>query len=171
MEPDIRIETNKAGFCNLHYKQMLDNGPKLSVALMLQSHIEHLTNTNYLTSAKSHLTCYVCDKLNRNMTQILNNLCVLWEKEMDFRALFNNQEFICLEHCKELINVSGKVSKRKRKDFIDATVELSQNKAFELTEELKEFCYMFDYRSGGKASDKAKSSPENSIEWLTSRKI
>ncbi len=171
MEPDIRIETNKKGFCNLHYKQMIENGPKLSVALILQSHIEHLTNTKYLTSPKSQLSCYVCDKLNHNMTQILNNLCVLWERKMDFRTLFNCQEFICLEHCKELINVSGKISKRKRKDFIDATVELAQKKANLLTKELKEFCYMFDYRSGGKASENAKKSPENSIEWLTTRKI
>lgn len=171
MEPDIRIETNKKGFCNLHYKQMIENGPKLSVALILQSHIEHLTNTNYLTSAKSQLSCYVCDKLNHNMTQILNNLCVLWEKEMDFRTLFNSQEFICLSHCKELINFSGKISKNKRKDFVNATVVLAQKKADLLTEELKEFCYMFDYRSGGNASDIAKKSPENSIEWLTTRKL
>lgn len=171
MEPDIRIETNKKGFCNLHYKQMMDNGPKLSVALILQSHIEHLTTTNYLSSNKTTLSCYVCDKLNHNMSQILNNLCVLWEKEMDFRTLFNKQEYICLSHCKELINASNKISKRRRKDFIDDTVNLTKNKALELTEELKEFCYMFDYRSGGKASEKAKESPENAVHWLTSQKL
>ena len=139
---------------------MMENGPKLSVALILQSHLEHLTESKYLNNTKSQLSCYVCDKLNHNMTQILNNLCVLWEKEMDFRSLFNNQEFICLSHCKDLISVSGKISKRRRKDFIDATVVLAQKKANLLTDELKEFCYMFDYRSGGKASDNAKKSPE-----------
>ena len=34
MEPDVRIETNKKGFCNHHYKQMLENSKQLTIALM-----------------------------------------------------------------------------------------------------------------------------------------
>ena len=34
MEPDVRIETNKQGFCRLHYGQMLNCRKKLNVALM-----------------------------------------------------------------------------------------------------------------------------------------
>ncbi len=171
MEPDIRIETNKAGFCNRHYKKMLDNGPKLSVALMLQSHIEHLIDTKQIGNNKHNTSCFICEKIKRNMTQILNNLCVLWEKEMDFRKLFSEQEFICLEHHKDLISVSDKISKKKRKEFVDATTLLAKQKAEKLAEQLKEFSFMFDYRSGGKASDEAKNSLENAVDWLTSRKI
>ena len=35
MEPDVRIETNKKGFCFTHYQQMLKRRNRLSVALML----------------------------------------------------------------------------------------------------------------------------------------
>ena len=38
MEPDVRIETNKKGFCHLHYGQMLKNSKQLTIALILQSH-------------------------------------------------------------------------------------------------------------------------------------
>ena len=42
MEPDVRIETNKLGFCRTHFEQMLKQKNRLSLALMLQTHIETL---------------------------------------------------------------------------------------------------------------------------------
>ena len=42
MEPDIRIETNKKGFCLTHYCQILGQRNRLSVALMMESHLEQL---------------------------------------------------------------------------------------------------------------------------------
>ena len=43
MEPDVRIETNKAGFCRHHYGQMLGKGKKLTVALIMQSHLAQIS--------------------------------------------------------------------------------------------------------------------------------
>ena len=40
MEPDFRIKTNELGFCKKHYDNMLASGNKLSLALMLESHLE-----------------------------------------------------------------------------------------------------------------------------------
>ena len=42
MEPDIRIETNKAGFCTDHFQMMLGQKNRLSLALMLESHLAEL---------------------------------------------------------------------------------------------------------------------------------
>ena len=42
MEPDIRIQTNKQGFCHHHFEQMLKQRNRLSVALMLESHLNEL---------------------------------------------------------------------------------------------------------------------------------
>ena len=40
MEPDIRIETNRAGFCERHFGMMLTSGrARLPVALTLESHL------------------------------------------------------------------------------------------------------------------------------------
>ena len=35
MEPNIRIETNKKGFCHRHFSQMFEKGQKLPNALIL----------------------------------------------------------------------------------------------------------------------------------------
>ena len=37
MEPDVRIETNRLGFCTEHFNQILARGSRLSVALILES--------------------------------------------------------------------------------------------------------------------------------------
>ena len=40
MEPLIRIETNKKGFCNRHFTRMTQVGQKLPNALILESHLQ-----------------------------------------------------------------------------------------------------------------------------------
>ena len=37
MEPDVRVETNRLGFCEEHFNQILARGSRLSVALILES--------------------------------------------------------------------------------------------------------------------------------------
>ena len=42
MEPDVRIETNKVGFCEKHYDKMLNYRARLQLSLMLQTHIDEI---------------------------------------------------------------------------------------------------------------------------------
>jgi len=42
MEPDIRIESNNNGFCKRHYEMMFAQENKLSLALILQTHIQEV---------------------------------------------------------------------------------------------------------------------------------
>ncbi len=42
MEPDVRMETNKLGFCKTHFEQMRACKNRLSLALMLQSHLQDM---------------------------------------------------------------------------------------------------------------------------------
>ena len=42
MEPDIRIKTNREGFCKRHYEMLFEQENKLSLALILQTHLEEL---------------------------------------------------------------------------------------------------------------------------------
>ena len=42
MEPDVRIETNRVGFCENHYDKMLNYRARLQLALVLQTHIDEI---------------------------------------------------------------------------------------------------------------------------------
>ena len=44
MEPDVRIETNKTGFCPSHYDMMLNHKGRLSLALMLETHLDFIND-------------------------------------------------------------------------------------------------------------------------------
>ena len=57
MEPNIRIETNKKGFCHRHFSQMFEKGQKLPNALILESHLQEIIDNdrNSLKLLKSDL--------------------------------------------------------------------------------------------------------------------
>lgn len=44
MDPDVRIRTNRLGFCRSHYDKMLAMKNRLSLALMLESHLEEVSH-------------------------------------------------------------------------------------------------------------------------------
>ena len=43
MEPDIRIQTNKLGFCNRHFNMMFGMKNRLGLGLILESHLDKLS--------------------------------------------------------------------------------------------------------------------------------
>ena len=174
MEPDVRIETNKQGFCRLHYGQMLNCRKKLNVALMLQSHLAEIAKNGVTTVKKGQKkdNCFVCNKIEHNMEQITLNICRLWEKEKDFRKLYSEQPFICLTHCKDLSVAAEKMPKKQRKEFLDVTKQLTEKQLVALNEDIVKFCSMFDYHNNGQEDwGNSKDSVERTIEWLTTRKV
>ena len=42
MEPDVRIQTNREGFCRLHYDMMFVRKNRLGMALTLESHLKEM---------------------------------------------------------------------------------------------------------------------------------
>lgn len=177
MEPDVRIETNKQGFCRHHFGQMLNCRKKLNVALILQSHLAEVAKngvTNVPKGAKmlNGQSCFVCNKINRNMEQITLNICRLWENEKEFRVLYSEQPYICLTHCRDLSVAAEKMPKKLRKDFLDVTKELTEKQLVALADDIAHFCSMFDYHNNGQEDwGTSKDSVERTIEWLTTRKI
>jgi len=79
MEPDVREDTNKQGFCITHYRQMLKRRNRLSVALMLESHLAETekkvfaglplvgkrTTKQVRAEEKAADSCFVCNQGNR----------------------------------------------------------------------------------------------------------
>ena len=51
MEPDVRIETNKQGFCFTHYRMMLSGRSRLSVAQSVAANIDTLIEQVRLNAA------------------------------------------------------------------------------------------------------------------------
>ena len=98
MEPDVRIETNRLGFCKTHYDQMLAQKNRLSLALMLQTHLQELDKSvfakNTLFESKTakqkkvsqiNEDCFVCSNIDCGMSRLMVTVFGLYVKANDLR--------------------------------------------------------------------------------------
>jgi hypothetical protein len=183
MEPNIRIETNKKGFCHRHFSQMFEVGQKLPNALILESHLQEIID-NYmpkklkgkpdkkqLDGIKKELdSCYVCDRIESDMHHFMSTVFVEWAKGEEFRALYNEQPYICLKHYSFIMDSAmskGGISSKLLPEFYAETAGLCKNYLLSLKADITHFCSMFDYRSKGQEWGTSKDAIERSIAYLT----
>ena len=186
MEPDVRIKTNKLGFCAEHFCMMLARRNRLSVALMLDSHLEEISKEIFSSpygfllgssgksgrAGKMEKSCFVCAEIDSSMEKLLGNMFALYEKERDFRRLFEEQTALCLPHY-VLITVGAKqkLSSRYCSEFTKTAEAIAARTLNELHGQVKHFAKMFDYRNNSKDADwgDSRDSIERSVWWLTTR--
>ena len=172
MEPEVRKVTNEKGFCLRHYKMILSRKSRLSVALMLESHLKEMEKKIKSPVAKAETSrCFVCDEVERNMTALISNTLKKYESDMEFRRLFEKQETLCLPHFYELCSAADKkMGRRFRGEFKSAAKELTLRSIESLHGDVKHFCDMFDYRNNGENADwgNSRDSLERAVLFLTS---
>lgn len=184
MEPDVRIETNRLGFCGTHLRQMMKQKNRLSLALMLQTHVESVHTELFTrkklfepkTAKKQRLsqineTCFVCSKIDWGMERLMRTFFEMYLNS-DFRRLYNEQEYICLPHYDLLMSLAPAYLKKNDLDnFNKETARLVELHIAELYEDVSKYCNMYDYRNTGKDADwgNSKDSIERTVKFLTGR--
>ncbi len=181
MEPDVRQETNKAGFCSRHLQQMLQKHNRLSVALTLDTHLKEISTQLEQLAAKgagkdrlSFLHgavegCFVCGKIQWGMERLLDTIFRTWQKEPDFQALFRQQECLCLPHCVTLLEAAQKAMHKKvYPAFAAEAAALAKKYCAQLSADVSHYCSMYDYRNAGGDWGNSKDSIERAVWFLTS---
>lgn len=187
MEPDSRKITNEKGFCKRHMGMLFDKKNRLSLALMLETHVKELEK-NLNIPKKSGLfskespakllsdgiyrrisSCALCDKLDSQMRDAAGNLSYLWDKDEDFRKMFENSEGLCLEHMALTARACEKeISGKKREEFLSMLAERQKEKLSSVYNDLHEFTLSFDYRNADKELTSAqKESVHTAVKHLT----
>ena len=184
MEPDVRIETNRAGFCRTHLGQMLKCKNRLSLALMLQTHLEtvdrELFSRKKLFEPKNakkqklsaiNESCFVCEKIDWGMNRLMRTFFEMYVSD-EFRELYMKQEFICLPHYDLLTSLAPVYLKKDMLErFLADTGKIIGKYTASLYEDVSHYCNMYDYRNTGKDADwgNSKDSIERSVAFLTGR--
>lgn len=184
MEPDVRIETNRAGFCHTHLTQMMKQKNRLSLALMLQTHLEtagrELFSRKKLFEPKTarrqklskiNESCFVCEKIDWGMERLMKTFFEMYGHE-DFRKLLSEQEYICLPHYDLLLSLAPEyLKKNELAAFTEDIRAITERYLNTLYEDVSHYCSMYDYRNTGKDADwgNSKDSIERSVKFLTSR--
>lgn len=184
MEPDVRIETNRAGFCHTHFRQMMKQKNRLSLALMLQTHLaavdQQLFSRKKLFEPKNarkqklsqiNESCFVCEKVDWGMERLMRTFFEMYS-HADIKQLMSEQEYICLPHYDLLQSLApAYLQKQELDSFTKMISRLTEKYIAALYEDVSHYCNMYDYRNTGKDADwgNSKDSIERAIKFLVSR--
>lgn len=179
MEPDVRIETNRLGFCKTHFDMILERGSRLSVALILESLLAEVEKdimsdklkTSISNAEKRRHSCFVCENVDKNMEHLCASVIKLWQSEAEFRQLYSNQTHICGEHYSMIMSYAAKMPKKNLIPFSQITTKLAKDYMETLRSDVTHFCRMFDYRNKNGDWGNSRDSIERAIEYLTARKV
>lgn len=182
MEPDVRIETNRLGFCRRHLSMMLARPHRLALALMMESRLRHVDNTLFgkkglrrpdpVRQARDAVGgCYVCRRVDENLERLLDTFFRLWKKEPEIREAFASQPALCLPHYAQLLEKGrAALDKKSFAVFEPAASAVLRRGLAELTEDTAGFCRMFDYHNNGGSFGDKKDAPDRAAAFFTGRR-
>ena len=174
MEPDVRLETDKAGFCGAHFKKMYDFGNSLGSALIMQTYFVSLfeemsremdafqmpgkrslfgRKTDQEESSlvqwarRKQSSCFICNKIGYNMERYYHTFFVL-AKDAEFRGRVENSKGFCMRHFLELMEMAkDKLPNDQREWFYHTVFRLMRENMARVKGDLDWFIEKFDYRN------------------------
>lgn len=173
MEPDVRLATDREGFCGAHFKKMYDYGNSLGSALIMQTYFVSMfeemvaemdrfqlpgkrglfnkkpTEETDLVSwmRKKQSSCYICNKLEYNMERYYGTFFHLIKDE-EFRSKVENSKGFCMRHFLALMEKAPtELSNSQIQWFHDTVFTLMRANLARVKADLDWFIEKFDYRN------------------------
>ena len=192
MEPDFRILSNERGFCRQHYSMMFEKQNKLSLSLLLETHLYEFTgkfkdlsselkrcekrsfikksdaisNFDKMLSEKE-VTCVICEKTEATMKRYEEVFFYLWKNEELFREKVKKSKGVCIPHFRTLFLSAFKyLPKNEAKDFVSFLYEKEISALDRLQDEIHRFTLKFDYRNKDMEIGSAIDAPLRTIEKI-----
>jgi hypothetical protein len=173
MEPDVRLATDREGFCGAHFKKMYDYGNSLGNALIMQTYFvsmfeemvaemdrfqkpgkrgifankptEESSLVTWMRTKQS--TCYICNKLDYNMDRYYATFYQLI-KDQEFRSKVENSKGFCMRHFLALMEKAPTELPNSQIDwFYDTVFTLMRANLARVKGDLDWFVDKFDYRN------------------------
>lgn len=170
MEDDIRMKTDKSGFCSKHITMLYNHKNRLGLALMLDTHLKYTIgqlDKNNPASAKApslfrkstgddkiewlkkiNNSCFICDRIKGTFERYIATVFHLYETDPDFRAKLCKSKGLCSEHYALLYDSAAKyLGGSNFSEFISDITTLYKENLIRIEEELEWFTDKFDYRN------------------------
>lgn len=171
MEDDIRLTTDKIGFCAHHMQMMYDYENRLGLALILDTHMKNMIENIELLQKKGrkssggffskkeetpvynytemiHLSCFICDRIRHTYERYIATIFYLYENDPVFQKKLKKSRGFCLEHYGMLYETAPKHLHGNTLDTFTKDLDqvfLTNLKRME--EEVSWFIDKFDYRN------------------------
>lgn len=172
MEDDVRMETNKTGFCPKHVEQMYGMQNRLGLALMLHTHMQEVCKQTEKLQKKGRSSggglfkkntdgspisaymrqigksCYICNRIDNVFDRYIDTVFYLFKKEDGFRQKFNNSKGFCTNHYAVLYDAAAShMSGRDLEDFTKKLDELFLENMKRVRDDIEWYTDKFDYRN------------------------
>ena len=188
MEPDVRIKTNKQGFCRTHYDMMFVRKNRLGMALTLESHLKELAediSAGFVGNligrpdarpqkriAELEQSCYVCTRIDFHFQHMAETVALLFEADNErgeFAEKLKSQPMFCLPHYRLLLEKGAeRLPKKRMAEFTQILSGVVEHYLETLTEDVSWFCKKFDYRYESEPWKNSKDSVERAMAFLRS---
>lgn len=187
MEDDVRMETDKVGFCEKHIRMMYSNQNRLGLALMQKTHMDHVIQelekrtkqkedgNSFFKKRKEQSpmvhyvnelehSCYVCSKINKMFSYHLDAVLYLYKTDAEFQSVFRNSKGCCTKHYGMLYERGQQYfSSNLKNQFITDLNEIYLNGMKRVRDDLEWFIDKFDYRNADKPWNNSKDALIRSI--------
>lgn len=176
MEPDVRAETGRTGFCVTHTQKLYDYGNTLGNALILQTHMNSLIEDfrreaeAFQAPAKKPLfgkkkpaeqepywqrleqqvdNFFICNKIKYNMDRYFETFFVLL-REPEFRDKVTASKGFCMRHFSQMLRMAeDKLPNNQRDWFYPTVFKLMEDNLLRVKEDLDWLVAKYDYRNAG----------------------
>ncbi len=180
MEPDIRIKTNRSGFCRTHYDLMFVRKNRLGMALTLESHLAELRedirdgglgggqgSKPIKRIGELEADCYVCRRIENNFEHMVDTAVYLWQIDEEFAPKLRAQPYFCLPHYRKLLSYGQRrLGKKKQPEFASACAKVVEAYFEALQKDVSWFCKKFDYRYEEEPWYNSKDAVERAFKFL-----
>lgn len=172
MEDDIRMVTDKTGFCEKHIQKLYEHQNRLGLALMLNTHMKKtISDLEKLSSEKvaassifkkksekpsgviSYIqnlnkSCFVCDRIEKVYSRYLATIFYCYMHDEDFRKKITGCKGFCTTHFGALYELAPKeLNGKYLQNFIDDITAVYLSNMKRVQEDLEWFTDKFDYRN------------------------
>lgn len=169
MEDDVRMETDRTGFCREHMRMLNAQKNRLGLALIMKTHIDHTNKeikklaatparagslfkkgqpspvTAYIEQLNH--SCFICSRIENTFRRYIPTIFQLWKSEPDFRKKFQECKGFCTEHYGLLAQEApGCLKEGELQEFMEELTRLYLDNMQRLADDLEWFADKFDYR-------------------------
>ena len=129
MTPEVRVETNKYGFCKCHMRKLAEANKPQVLALVMDTYYEENKNSfkpsfdkiasskklrqaeKAIEEFKSIATsrdkgCLVCSRMDDRLYRYCFTIAALFSEDSDFKKALKESKGFCLHHTLELVRIA-----------------------------------------------------------------
>ena len=194
MESDVREQTDKAGFCRMHFKKMFDYGNTLGNAWIMKTHMR-ATIAEMKKAMKEHApgksaglfkkkgdgsvnsvtawvnarenSCFICKQFTDHYDRYMDTFFELYRKDEAFRSKINESKGFCLPHFGDLCEAAeSRLKDKEQEQFFATTFALMEANMERLFEDDAWLIEKFDYRNKDADWKNSKEALQNCMQKL-----